>query len=156
MTPKALVRERSLQSIVVHSTGPSASTKAKIPDALKRIPSLPLSLVSSISLCDQTMLYISRPEPVMYQSLARQLPTLRRSEIKKRHAYGQCCPGRLAVLLALGAAHSCALLDYGGVVCWGYNHHGQLGIGSTSNVLANWQLVDLGVGEIAIKIEPEA
>ena len=72
---KGLLRrlsETSLQSIVVHSTGP-ASTKAKIPDVLKRIPSLPLSLASFVCSCDQDTLYISRPEPVMYQSLARQL-----------------------------------------------------------------------------------
>jgi hypothetical protein len=33
-------------------------------------------------------------------------------------------------------------------MCWGYNYHGQLGIGSTSNVRSNMQLVNLGDGEL--------
>ena len=37
--------------------------------------------------------------------------------------------GRLAVALALGTVHSCALLDDASVKCWGWNYHGQLGMG---------------------------
>lgn len=38
-----------------------------------------------------------------------------------------------AVELALGADHSCARLQGGGVRCWGDNRSGQLGIGSITN-----------------------
>ncbi len=67
----------------------------------------------------------------------------------------------MAAALALGWQHSCALLVGGGVACWGYNFHGQLGIGSTVDVgnLAaqlgvNMQLVALGDGEAALHVEP--
>jgi alpha-tubulin suppressor-like RCC1 family protein len=39
--------------------------------------------------------------------------------------------GRRAVALALGAYHSCALLDDGTVRCWGPNGRGELGYGNT-------------------------
>lgn len=37
-----------------------------------------------------------------------------------------------AVEIAVGAAHSCARLDDGGVRCWGTNHTGRLGDGTTA------------------------
>jgi alpha-tubulin suppressor-like RCC1 family protein len=40
---------------------------------------------------------------------------------------------RKAQGIASGSSHSCALLDDGSVRCWGYNAHGELGIGSTGN-----------------------
>ena len=41
--------------------------------------------------------------------------------------------GRTATALALGSAHSCAILDDGSVHCSGYNYYGQLGDGTTTN-----------------------
>lgn len=38
-----------------------------------------------------------------------------------------------ATTLALGGAHSCALLDDGSIHCWGSNFFGQLGDGTTTN-----------------------
>jgi len=35
--------------------------------------------------------------------------------------------------ITVGAHHSCALMTTGGVKCWGYNYHGQLGDGSSKN-----------------------
>jgi len=40
--------------------------------------------------------------------------------------------GRLALQIAAGAHHSCALLDTGEVRCWGRNAEGQLGQGDTA------------------------
>jgi alpha-tubulin suppressor-like RCC1 family protein len=81
----------------------------------------------------------------------------------QEQAYHVCVtfPGRMASALALGWQHSCALLVGGGVACWGYNFHGQLGIGSTvdvgnlaSQLGANMQLVALGDGEAALHVAP--
>ena len=40
--------------------------------------------------------------------------------------------GVSATAIALGGAHTCAVVANGGIKCWGWNNYGQLGIGSTS------------------------
>ena len=39
--------------------------------------------------------------------------------------------GRTAVAISAGHNHGCAVRDDGSVVCWGFNLHGQLGVGDT-------------------------
>jgi alpha-tubulin suppressor-like RCC1 family protein len=68
-------------------------------------------------------------------------------------------PGRKAVAISAGSAHTCALLDDGSVECWGYGAYGRLGYGNTSNV-GNSPTdtpgmvgpVNLGPGRIAVAI----
>jgi hypothetical protein len=48
--------------------------------------------------------------------------------------------GVSAIAIACGDSHTCIIAAGGGVKCWGYNGHGQLGIGSTSNA---WSPVDV-------------
>ena len=41
--------------------------------------------------------------------------------------------GRTATAVSTGDAFTCAILDDGSVWCWGYNDHGQLGVGNASS-----------------------
>jgi len=58
--------------------------------------------------------------------------------------------------LAVGSAHTCALLSTGAVRCWGWNGYGQLGIGSwnqyPSTTPKGIPAVDLGPGRKAVAI----
>eukprot|EP00434_Breviolum_minutum_P016874 symbB.v1.2.014888.t1/scaffold1099.1/size138014/4 len=42
--------------------------------------------------------------------------------------------GRTVVDIAVGSFHSCAVLDNGGMKCWGYGRNGQLGQGATTDI----------------------
>ncbi|MEW6775332.1 MAG: tandem-95 repeat protein, partial [Bdellovibrionota bacterium] len=60
-------------------------------------------------------------------------------------------PDAVAISVAIGRAHSCALLSTGHVKCWGDNQFGQLGLGNTTDLGAepgemgaNLPAVDLG------------
>ncbi|MFN3200908.1 MAG: DapH/DapD/GlmU-related protein [Bradymonadia bacterium] len=67
--------------------------------------------------------------------------------------------GRTATMVAVGYQFSCALLDNGGVKCWGHNGYGQLGQGNTAtrgdsaNEMGdNLAYSDLGTGRTATQI----
>ena len=59
--------------------------------------------------------------------------------------------GAIAVGLAAGDNHTCALLDGGGVMCWGMNTYGQLGDGKTVN-MPRPIAVGKGKGAVVISI----
>ena len=58
-------------------------------------------------------------------------------------------PGGLAIDIAGGRAHTCAVLSTGAVMCWGSNGNGQLGIGSTVDVHTP-AAVDLAAGHAGV------
>jgi len=67
--------------------------------------------------------------------------------------------GRSAVALALGAVHSCALLDDASVKCWGSNTFGLLGMGDTRDrgdeggeMGDSLSAVDLGPGRTVVQL----
>jgi alpha-tubulin suppressor-like RCC1 family protein len=64
-----------------------------------------------------------------------------------------------ALAVTAGRHHTCAILDNGGVKCWGYNGHGQLGLGDTNergdgaNEMADsLAYVSLGAGRTALAV----
>ena len=69
--------------------------------------------------------------------------------------------GRKAVALTAGGGNTCVLLDNGQAKCWGYNNHGQLGLGDTQargdgpgEMGDNLPAIDLGTGRTAVLIVP--
>ena len=52
--------------------------------------------------------------------------------------------------IAAGGRHTCALLDTGGVKCWGQNQRGQLGDGTTVDRVAPINVADLTSGVTAL------
>ncbi|MGE0525488.1 MAG: RCC1 domain-containing protein [Bdellovibrionales bacterium] len=67
--------------------------------------------------------------------------------------------GGLAKQIAVGAQHSCALLNNGSVKCWGNAADGQLGYGDTNNrgddageMGVSLPTVDLGTGRTAVEL----
>ena len=67
--------------------------------------------------------------------------------------------GRMAIDIALGNSHSCALLDDHTVKCWGNNSYGQLGINSvnplgdgTYGITNGTAAINLGTGNLAYGI----
>ena len=61
----------------------------------------------------------------------------------------------VAVALATGERHSCAILDSGDLKCWGAGLHGQLGNGNSStNVYSPSAIaIDLGTGRTAVAVD---
>jgi alpha-tubulin suppressor-like RCC1 family protein len=56
-----------------------------------------------------------------------------------------------AIQVALGNQHTCIIDTYNTVYCWGYNRHGQLGVGSKVDAMTP-TIVSLGIGIGAIQI----
>ena len=54
--------------------------------------------------------------------------------------------------ISAGGTHTCAVLDDGSVVCWGYNDNGQIGDGTTSDRHTPTQTASLGTGRTAVAI----
>ncbi|HWB69674.1 MAG TPA: Ig-like domain-containing protein, partial [Solirubrobacterales bacterium] len=70
-------------------------------------------------------------------------------------------PGRTAVSISAGPRHTCAVLDNGGVKCWGGGEEGQLGYGNTEFIgddetPAAVGTVDVGAGRRAISVSSSA
>ena len=65
--------------------------------------------------------------------------------------------GRTAVAISAGGAHTCAVLDNGSVLCWGFGEDGRLGYGDQATIGDDEQPgvlapVDLGAGRTATAI----
>lgn len=54
------------------------------------------------------------------------------------------------VSVSTGASHTCAVMEYGAVFCWGLNSHGQLGDGSLE--LRPWPVQVVGLPEAVVQV----
>jgi alpha-tubulin suppressor-like RCC1 family protein len=72
------------------------------------------------------------------------------SDIDSHTAVGVTGLGTGVTAIAAGAFHSCALIDTGGVKCWGENGNGQLGDGTNIRRLTPVDVVGLTSGVAAI------
>jgi alpha-tubulin suppressor-like RCC1 family protein len=61
-------------------------------------------------------------------------------------------PGRRAVAITAGGAHTCATLEGGSVACWGLDDHGQLGNGPVTGDQASPAAVALPLGRTAVAL----
>jgi alpha-tubulin suppressor-like RCC1 family protein len=61
-------------------------------------------------------------------------------------------PGRRAVAITAGGAHTCATLEGGSVACWGLDDHGQVGNGPVTGDQASPAAVALRLGRTAVAI----
>ena len=61
--------------------------------------------------------------------------------------------GRTAVAISSGGSHTCAILDNASVSCWGLNHVGQLGDGTTTDRGTPTQTSSLGTNRTALIVD---
>ncbi|HEX8437802.1 RTX toxin [Archangium sp.] len=66
-------------------------------------------------------------------------------------SYGYVNLGGVAVKLAAGYEHTCALMDTGRVRCWGHNDYGQLGYGHTDDIGDDEQPYSEGDVEVTVE-----
>jgi len=52
--------------------------------------------------------------------------------------------------VSTGASHTCAIMEYGALFCWGLNSHGQLGDGTTE--LRPWPVPVVGLSESVVQV----
>jgi len=57
--------------------------------------------------------------------------------------------GPTAVAISAANGYTCAILNNGSASCWGYNHKGQLGDGTTNDHISTTQTLDIGIGRTA-------
>lgn len=55
------------------------------------------------------------------------------------------------IAIGAGGSHGCAVLDSGGVKCWGFNDHGQVGDGSIANRLTPRDVAGLTSGIVSVE-----
>eukprot|EP00752_Nemacystus_decipiens_P012783 g11321.t1 len=66
--------------------------------------------------------------------------------------------GKKAVSIAAGEEHTCAILEDGGLVCWGLGSSGQLGSGGVQNIgdaggeMSTLEPIDLGTGRTVVEV----
>ena len=67
--------------------------------------------------------------------------------------------GRTAIAVDAGGRHTCAILDNGDMICWGWDSKGQLGDGGSNserNSPSNSTTINLGTGRTAVAVSTGA
>ncbi len=67
---------------------------------------------------------------------------------------GDLSLGSQAVQVTVGKFHACAILDTGGLRCWGYNQAGQLGYGNENIIGDNETPKDIGDVPLGVSLKP--
>jgi alpha-tubulin suppressor-like RCC1 family protein len=104
--------------------------------------------------CMQVYIRISHPDMCLISrhkhAITRARTTHARTHTQAHIQRDTPVAGVSATAIARGMYHTCALVTGGGLMCWGDNNKGQLGIGSTADQLSP-VAVSLGSGKLAIR-----